>query len=174
MNKALLVIDIQPCYLELNATKESAQKLIDNANVAIAKAEAQGIPIVFIKHYFDSFIEKIFFKTFFKGAGLRGMPKSEFDPRLKVAGGLVLEKTTENTFASTHLEKLLKDQGVNELYILGQDGVACINKTTRGALDLGFKVHLVSDAIVSGAPKKWEKLQSEFAKKPNCDFVRSF
>ncbi|MNT56425.1 Isochorismatase family protein [compost metagenome] len=102
------------------------------------------------------------------------MPKSKFDPRLNVGNGMVLEKNTENTFASTNLEKHLKDQGINELYILGQDGVACINKTTRAALDLGFKVHLVSDAIVSGAPKKWEKLQLEFAKKANCDFVPSF
>lgn len=174
MNKALLVIDLQVCYLELNFTPTQREVVIHNTNLAIEKAHQAGFEIIYIKHYFDHPLAKFFFKTFFKGVGLRGEPKSVFDPRLHLQNKNILEKNTENTFKSTALDSILKEKNIDELFIAGLDGMACVQATTKGALQRDYKVTLIDNAIVSASAKRWNKLKNKLAENKNCRIVPSF
>ncbi|MDG0817241.1 cysteine hydrolase family protein [Bdellovibrio svalbardensis] len=171
MNTALLVIDLQVCYLELNFSPEERERIVRVTNHNIAEAHRQGWTVIYIKHYFDSFFAKMFFKIFFKGAGVRGTAKSVFDPRINIINQNLFEKNTEDTFKSTNLDAFLKEHQIDELYITGLDGTACVNATSWGALQRNYKVNLIEDSIISVSPKRWKSLLSKLQKQENCKLL---
>ena len=61
----------------------------------------------------------------------------------------VIQKNFPNSFRSTTLEKDLRDQGVEELVIVGAMSHMCIDATTRAAFDLGFKCTVIADACAT-------------------------
>jgi nicotinamidase-related amidase len=58
----------------------------------------------------------------------------------------VLDKTTCDTFVSTHLGEELDALGVRRVVITGLQSEYCIRETTLGALARGLEVTLVQDA----------------------------
>jgi len=173
MKSALLVIDLQVCYLELNFTLAEQERIIRVTNQNIAEAHHKGWTVIYVKHYFDSFFAKMFFKIFFKGAGIRGATKSVFDPRINIINQNLFEKNTEDTFKSTSLDDFLKEHHIDELYITGLDGTACINATSSGALERNYKVNLIEDSIISASPKRWKSLLSKLLEQKNCKLLPS-
>ncbi|KHD88896.1 MAG: hypothetical protein OM95_07230 [Bdellovibrio sp. ArHS] len=171
MKKALLVIDLQICYLKLNASEAAATQAIANVNRLTEQALIDGEEVFFIQHFFESLPEKWVLKLFFKGAGLRSDPNAIFDPRLQIRNTKILQKNTQNTFKSTNLHQLLQDSGVEEIAIVGQDGTACVQATAYGALELGYSVKLIDKAILSASPKKWAKIKSHLLTNPRCTLV---
>ncbi|KYG61290.1 hypothetical protein AZI85_10160 [Bdellovibrio bacteriovorus] len=171
MKKALLVIDLQVCYLKMNATEDAAMKAISKVNQLTEKAMKEDFEIFYIQHFFDKGPEKWVLKWFFKGAGLRSDPNAIFDPRLEIRNSQILQKNTENTFLSTDLHRILQEKGINEIHIVGQDGTACIQATAYGALKLGYSVKIVDEAILSGSPKKWAKIKADLITRPHCELI---
>jgi nicotinamidase-related amidase len=64
-------------------------------------------------------------------------------------GEVVLSKTTSNTFMSTNADFLLRNMGIDTLIITGVVTNNCVESTTRGAGDLGYRVLLVGDACAA-------------------------
>jgi len=64
-------------------------------------------------------------------------------------GEVVLSKTTSNAFLSTNADFVLRNMGIDTLIMTGVVTNNCVESTTRGAGDLGFRVLLVGDACAA-------------------------
>jgi len=66
-----------------------------------------------------------------------------------VPGEVVISKTTSNTFASTNVDFVLRNMNIDTLIMTGVVTNNCVESTTRGAGDMGYKVLLVGDACAA-------------------------
>lgn len=62
---------------------------------------------------------------------------------------IVIEKTTSGVFNSTNLDQMLRHMGVNSLLITGVATNGCVETSTRGAGDLGYRTYLIDDATAT-------------------------
>jgi len=52
-----------------------------------------------------------------------------------------------NAFKNNNLVKFIKDNAIDEVELLGVDGIRCVFRTAKGAMEIGLKVNLLSDSI---------------------------
>lgn len=64
---------------------------------------------------------------------------------LRLAGGAVVRKRTDDGFAGTDLAALLGDQGVRRVALCGVLSEMCVSATARAALARGYEVVLPHD-----------------------------
>jgi len=73
-------------------------------------------------------------------------PKSEFDE-------IVINKTASGVFSSTNLHYVLKNLGIEALFVVGVYTNECVETTVRDACDLGYLVTVVDDACATVTPE---------------------
>lgn len=79
-----------------------------------------------------------------------GSRDAEFIEELApLAGEVVLSKTTSNVFLSTNADFVLRNMGIDTLIMTGVVTNNCVESSTRGAGDLGYRVLLVDDACAA-------------------------
>ena len=79
-----------------------------------------------------------------------GSKDAEFIEELApVEGEVVLSKTTSNVFMSTNADFVLRNMGIDTLIMTGVVTNNCVESTTRGAGDLGYRVLLVGNACAA-------------------------
>lgn len=76
-------------------------------------------------------------------AGQQVMPGAE-----AADGEAVFVKSTSSPFASTGMETYLRDNGIDTLVVTGAVAGFCVNTTVRAGSDLGFRMIVVSDAVM--------------------------
>lgn len=78
----------------------------------------------------------------------------KFLPELAPADGDIIasEHLCSSGFAGTDLHEQLQARGVTHLIIVGLVTNSCIEATARSAVDLGYHVTLVTDAVAAFAP----------------------
>jgi nicotinamidase-related amidase len=134
-SSALLLIDAQVNMFNPASPVGSADLLLARLIALVKNARAAHILIVFVRN----------------GGGPgepdeRGTPGWELHPALgPMAGELVLDKTTSDTFESTPLHDELKARRIGRLVVTGLQSEYCVTKTTVGALARGYEVTLVKD-----------------------------
>lgn len=134
---ALLVIDIQNQFLPMVEQREKEVGLYYIQGY-IAEFRKHGLPIICVYH--SSPTEGPF----------PGTPEFEFPDNL----GLTpddprITKTYANSFNKTELDKVLKEKGINTLFLCGLSSVGCVLATYFGAMDYDYNVFLLKDAIMS-------------------------
>ena len=70
----------------------------------------------------------------------------------------VLDKTRYSAFAETGLHGLLERRGVDTLAITGSETDVCVLSTVLDAVDLGYRVILVRDAVCSSSDEGHDAL----------------
>ncbi|MFK8031074.1 MAG: cysteine hydrolase family protein [Gammaproteobacteria bacterium] len=74
----------------------------------------------------------------------------EFKPATAPESGeTVFQKNVNSAFIGTSLEQTLKDDGVNQLVVVGLTTDHCVSTTVRMAANKGFDVLLVGDATAT-------------------------
>ena len=81
--------------------------------------------------------------------GGRRQGKVIIDRRIKVINDNDFEKNRTDAFSNRQFEQLLIDRQVDELYLVGVDAAYCVYYTALGALNRGYKVTVVKDAVIS-------------------------
>ncbi|MBJ9756348.1 isochorismatase family cysteine hydrolase [Burkholderia cepacia] len=78
----------------------------------------------------------------------------KFLPELAPADGDIIasEHLCSSGFAETDLHDQLQARGITHLIIIGLITNSCIEATARSAVDLGYHVTLVTDAVAAFAP----------------------
>jgi nicotinamidase-related amidase len=154
-NQALIIIDVQTGLFEKSTPIYQAEQLLINLNHLIRKARKAGVPVFFIQHAND--------KTLVKGSDAW-----QLHPELKpLENEDIIHKGHGNAFIETRLNQELANRNIKNLVLTGLVTHGCIRATCLGALDLGYKVVLVSDGHSSfrkDAPKlikKWNQAISE-------------
>jgi nicotinamidase-related amidase len=84
----------------------------------------------------------------------------ELMPSLKrlAPPAVVINKTRYSAFAEPHLAARLKQHGCDGLIITGSETDVCVLATVLGAVDLGYRVIVVRDAICSSSDEGHDAL----------------
>jgi len=151
--KALLVIDIQEdttgtMALPLSPYKDKAE-YIARLNKVIEDASRKNILIVYVKQEFDGLWGKTLSRAVLCGLDIKGQPGTKVDKRMAILSNYKFSKPQGDAFTNPKLNEFLTGQRVNELYFAGLDPEFCIYATARGALNRGYKVNVIAEAILS-------------------------
>lgn len=92
-----------------------------------------------------------------KRLGLHAAPGSkeaEFLPEVAPhPGEIVISKTASGVFTSTNIEYVLRNLGVQALFVTGVYTNECVSTAIRDGSDLGFHMTLVQDACTTVTPE---------------------
>lgn len=169
--KALLIVDVQKDFTDPHARypgpyKDAGEK-IAVMNKLIDKAVNSGINVVYIRQENDN---TFFNRLFFGGKGIKGQPGTELDPGVKVVNNNFFSKPVADAFSNPQLGEFLVNHQVDEVYLTGMDAAYCVNGTLHGALNRGYKVAVVKDAVMTN--KKLENIFSSW-RNDGVDLVSS-
>jgi len=147
--KALILVDLQEDYTGLHAKQpyNEASQLISAANQLMEAARAGGWPAYLVRIVVPN---DWFHKLMTGGTAIAGTKGAEFDSRLLRAPDTVeIVKTKSDSFSNPLLDAQLAAHDVGEIYIAGLDARFCVMKTIGGALNRGYKVSVVREAIAT-------------------------
>ena len=92
-----------------------------------------------------------------KKLGLHAAPGSkeaEFLTEVAPKGDeIILNKTASGVFNSTNVEFVLRNMGIDSLYVCGVYTNECVSTTVRDACDRGFHTTLINDACATVTPE---------------------
>lgn len=131
---ALLVIDMQAGSFS-SAVRFDADGVVERINILSESFRKRGLPVIFVRH--DGTRENFL---------VHGTEDWELLPSLvRREGDLYVEKTANDSFYRTELDGMLREKGVDELYVCGCATDFCVNATIHSALVRDFNVTVVSD-----------------------------
>jgi nicotinamidase-related amidase len=137
MKPALLVIDVQKAFLPM-MSKEDQDKAIEMMNWSMWLFRKHGLPIIRVYHKSDDY------------GVVPGTPDFEFSDSLKIEQtDPKVIKTYPSSFNKTELDKLLKEKGINTLFLCGLSAVGCVIATYMDAENYDYKAFLIEDALLS-------------------------
>jgi len=148
MKPALLVIDIQNEYLPLmsGGDRDMALRMI---NGAIWLFRQKNLPVIRVYHTNPDYGPE-------PGTEAFEFPKTviikETDPKVI--------KNYPNAFKKTELDKLLREKGVNTVFICGLSATGCVLATYYGANELDYHTVMVKNAVMSPNEKHTEAVMS--------------
>lgn len=91
-----------------------------------------------------------------KRLGLHAAPGSkeaEFLPEVAPKGDeIIINKTASGVFNATNAEFVLRNMGIDTLYVCGVYTNECVSTTVRDACDRGFHTTLINDACATVTP----------------------
>lgn len=66
---------------------------------------------------------------------------------------IIINKTASGVFNSSNIEYILRNLGINGLFVVGVYSNECVSTAIRDACDLGFHVTLIADACATVTPE---------------------
>ena len=125
---AVLIMDYQNRQLDYFPA-DFQSELLARANVVLARARGSGIPVIYVE----------------VRRGDR-TPETEIHPAIAPQPGEpVLTKRRVGPFSTTNLGKLLKEQGIETLVLMGISTSGCVLSTVRWAADIDYRLMVLSD-----------------------------
>ena len=154
-NSALVVIDLQ------NDITKNYREIIENVNEAIDLAVQNGLWVIYIRHNNLS-------------AGTRtfkpGTHGAELVPEMKVASEHIFTKSKSNALTSEEFAAFIKENNIDEFYVVGADAAACIKSTCYNMTKSGYTVYVLSDCITSYDKKLLPEMLTYYKSK-GCEIV---
>jgi nicotinamidase-related amidase len=146
---ALVVLDIQEGYAGTGTPQPVATPqgsgLIATVNRIIDQAAATGMEVAYVRQVFGH-------NLIVRLHGGRSQGRVIIDRRLRIINDNDFAKNRTDAFSNRQFEQFLIDRQVNELYLVGVDAAYCVLYTALGALQRGYRVTVVSDAVRSRQP----------------------
>lgn len=156
--RALLLIDFQDDFLSddgrMPVARDQVEPVLAAVRAAIAQARARGDLIVQIGNEFRP--RDLVGNLMRRGAAVSGRPGTRWDPRFAAPNAVYLAKWKSDAFCNPALEKLLREQRIQEVILAGLYARACVAATAKAALSRGFLVHVLGNAVAcrSGASRE--------------------
>jgi nicotinamidase-related amidase len=166
--KALVLIDLQEDIMGAAATPpfpyKNAQGLITSANTLVSRAEERGDLVVIADQEFAGLAGTLWSRVFVGGRLLPGRPGTQPDRRLVAPSATLFHKPKGDAFSNPAFERFLIEHRVNELYLAGVDAEFCVLLTARGAVNRGYRVHVVKDAVGLMKEDRWGDVLADYTK----------
>lgn len=144
--RALVVLDIQEGYAGTEprqpVTALPVTGMIATVNRLIDLASLSDMEVTYIRQVFGN-------NLIVRLHGGKQTGKVMIDRRIKVINSNDFEKNRTDAFSNHRFEQLLIERQVNELYLVGVDAAYCVYRTALGALNRGYRVTVVTDAVSS-------------------------
>ncbi|HRW62493.1 MAG TPA: isochorismatase family cysteine hydrolase [Bacteroidales bacterium] len=137
LKPALLVIDVQNAFVPMmdQSDKDRAFQMI---NGAIWVFENFKLPIIRIYHQDEQWGPATDSEGF------------KFDPAINVTDDQpMIIKHYGDGFNKTDLDKILKEKGINTVFLCGLSATGCVLATFIGASNHDYKAFMVKDALLS-------------------------
>jgi len=135
MTTALLIIDVQRALCTGEYECHDIKRVIDTINGLSARARKAGVTVVLIQHNEKDSPLAYGAEGWQLADGLNTAPSD-----------LHVDKTANDSFYQTHLQKLIPREDFDRLVICGLQTDYCVNATVRQAHQLGYDVELAADA----------------------------
>ncbi len=130
--KILLVIDVQQRYL-----KNYKPDLVNRVNNRISEAVEADIPVVYVRN-----------------TGRSGKDENfDLAEGLLIKSDCIFKKRLPSAFSNADFELFLNKMKVETINVVGVDGRCCVSRTVMDALEKGYKVNLLMDAIEAHSDK---------------------
>jgi len=145
MSKALLVIDLQNDYFpEGKFPLWNAEATLRNIEHAIAKANAQKIPVIIVQHIANS---SLGIAPFFN----KGTTGADVHPRVLAVAprAPIVVKEFADSFVNTTLEETLTKLGTTELLVCGMMTQNCVTHTAISRSAEKYKVSILVDCCTT-------------------------
>jgi len=150
--RALLVLDIQ----ESGESKESLSiplpvatplgKMIQSVNRLIECFDQAGLEVAYVRQVFSSNL----ITRLHGGRILAGRMEPRLCRWVRVVNNNDFAKNRTDAFSNRQLEQFLIDHQVDEIFLVGLDAAFCVYYTALGALQRGYRVTVVTDAVMTG------------------------
>jgi len=150
MKPALLVIDFQKQFLPM-MSKEDQQQTLDMMNWSIRVFRKYGFPVIRIYHTSDKWGPKPDAPGF---AFHDSLKVEQTDPKVV--------KTYASAFNKTALNNLLREKGINTLFLCGLSSVGCVLATYMDACNYDYEAFLIKDAILGPDAQYTNQIESIF------------
>lgn len=150
MKPVLLVIDVQKQYLPI-MSREDQEKALEMMNWSIWLFRQYGLPVIQVYH------------TSEKWGPVPGSPGFEFHDSLKIEQtDPKVIKSYPSAFNKTELNNLLKERGINTIFLCGLSSVGCVLATFMDAANYDYEAFLIKDAIIGHDAQYTNQIESIF------------
>jgi nicotinamidase/pyrazinamidase len=160
-NKALVIIDIQEgttgSVSVTDSYKQQSEELIGNLNRLTEEAEERGWQIIYIKSEVTNPLINILNNTLAKGS-----EGAKLDKRMIIRSDHILIKKKNDSFNDTELDRILTEMKISKLCIVGLDAAHCVNHMVRAALNRGYDIEVIDEAIISKTDAEKEGALDDF------------
>jgi nicotinamidase-related amidase len=137
MRPALVVMDVQTAWLP-HMDEQDKKIGMEHINWAIAQFRDNGFPVIRVYH------------TDPEQGPAPGTEAFEFPKTVAIRDDdPKIVKNYGSAFKKTELDKVLKEKGVNTVFLVGLSAVGCVLATYYGADDLDYNVFMVKHAVIS-------------------------
>jgi len=148
-NTALLVMDMQPMVF---ANLPQADVIVKNVAIAIKKARANNIPIIYVRVGFRQGTPEISSNNKIFAAAKQTYASINMDNFLKIESSIapletdiVITKRRVSAFTGSDLEVVLRGRGITHLVLTGFATSGVVLSTTREAADKDYLLTILSD-----------------------------
>ncbi len=131
---ALVLLDLMPRLLPPDLAPRSGAEVLDTCQRLAVHARERAATVVLVRSERPVDVQP---------------PGSELAPGLLAAQDLVLVKRSVGAFDDGQLQALLGDRGVTTLVLAGVMSDSAVLTAARSAVDLGYDVILVADAMAA-------------------------
>lgn len=140
--RAVIVVDLQNEYLPAGKLPlVGIEQAVTNAVAIINDARTKGDLVINVHHESNNPAMPAF---------VPGTAGAQFIPSVEPqAGEPAVLKHYPNSFLKTELKKVLDDNGIKEIVLVGAMSHMCIDATTRAASDFGYPVTVIHDACAT-------------------------
>ena len=129
---ALVIIDVQMGMFDEDEPVYNGEILLQTLSGLIDRARQMDVQVVYIQHNNKRFVE--------------GSPAWPIHPSIApLAGDVIVQKRTPDSFHKTSLEGELEKLGIKHLVVGGIQTEYCVDTTCRRACSMGYDVTLVED-----------------------------
>jgi nicotinamidase-related amidase len=154
---ALLIVDIQEDYTGPQAKKRyhDGDRIVVVSNALLEQAQAHGTKVVYIQNVIDNPV----LSALTGGLNAPGSSGAKMDRRLrKVPGARTFIKNRPDAFSNPDLDTFLRGNHVDHVLLTGLDAAYCVNATTHGGLNRGYKVTIFLEGIATESGKSIDHL----------------
>lgn len=158
--KALLVIDMQIDYVDENGKFpieiNQINNLIEIINTIIDEFQKSDYNIIYIRNNFRKNDIRNIFRNY---AVIEGTSGVEIHPRINIVSENIFDKYSPSALSNNDLENYLIQNQINELFLCGvmADVNECVGQTALDALNKGYMVNYIGNAVGSSSLKNIEK-----------------
>ena len=161
---ALLVLDIQEYTTgELSGNeiyRREANGLIQKINRMAVKSSESGIPVIYIRSEISNPLINMMNNSLAPGSA-----GGQLDKRLRIVSDHILPKEKQDAFSNDLLDSILIANEISRLFVVGLDAANCVNSTIQGAMNRGYEISVISDAVISDPDSVRFRMFKEFDKK---------
>lgn len=137
LKPALLVIDVQNAYMS-SMDQSDKDLAIKHINWAIWLFEKYELPIVRVYHQDKDW------------GPAEDSEEFKFSSEINIKEDYpMIIKHYGNAFTKTDLDKILKEKGINTVYLCGLSATGCVLATYIGANDHDYKAFMIKNALLS-------------------------